>query len=267
MPCHPARARALLDSGRAVVARQAPFTIRLKDRTRAELRRRGRTAAPRPRLQSDGHRDHRRVQETDPQARAPSSAGGWSRSNSGTAATRSARGCCTAPATAAAALGTSPVPGTSIVNRTRPRLAPPVLASPHRLHHVARHATVPVCTGCRDPRGTGRLRYPRLRGVRPVIGGGATRHARRIRDPRVPYAKWNRSCAYCDATGVPLDIEHVRPRSRGGSDRMSNLVLACVPCNQAKGSHARRTISSGQPTRLSRRSSTSQETAPGRSPS
>ncbi|MGR4882799.1 RNA-guided endonuclease IscB [Streptomyces sp. LARHCF249] len=35
VPCHPARARELLDSGRAVVARRAPFTIRLKHRTRA----------------------------------------------------------------------------------------------------------------------------------------------------------------------------------------------------------------------------------------
>ncbi|MGW3134686.1 RNA-guided endonuclease IscB [Streptomyces sp. NPDC001139] len=33
MPCHPARARELLRRGRAVVARQVPFTIRLKDRT------------------------------------------------------------------------------------------------------------------------------------------------------------------------------------------------------------------------------------------
>ena len=32
MPCHPARARELLRSGRAVVHRRAPFTIRLKDR-------------------------------------------------------------------------------------------------------------------------------------------------------------------------------------------------------------------------------------------
>ena len=32
MPCHPARARKLLKQGRAVVARRAPFTIRLKDR-------------------------------------------------------------------------------------------------------------------------------------------------------------------------------------------------------------------------------------------
>lgn len=35
MPCHPARARELLAGGRAVVARRAPFTIRLKHRTRA----------------------------------------------------------------------------------------------------------------------------------------------------------------------------------------------------------------------------------------
>jgi hypothetical protein len=36
MPCHPARARGLLRKERAVVARQVPFTIRLKDRTLAD---------------------------------------------------------------------------------------------------------------------------------------------------------------------------------------------------------------------------------------
>ncbi|MEU6197925.1 RRXRR domain-containing protein [Streptomyces sp. NPDC047061] len=36
MPCHPARARELLQKGRAVVVRQTPFAIRLKDRTQAE---------------------------------------------------------------------------------------------------------------------------------------------------------------------------------------------------------------------------------------
>jgi 5-methylcytosine-specific restriction endonuclease McrA len=48
-------------------------------------------------------------------------------------------------------------------------------------------------------------------------------------------AKWGHRCAYCDAMGVPLEVEHIRPRSRGGSSRESNLTLACVPCNQAKG--------------------------------
>jgi RRXRR protein/HNH endonuclease len=48
-------------------------------------------------------------------------------------------------------------------------------------------------------------------------------------------AKWQRKCAYCDAQGVPLEIEHIVPKSRGGSNRASNLTLACHACNQRKG--------------------------------
>jgi 5-methylcytosine-specific restriction endonuclease McrA len=46
--------------------------------------------------------------------------------------------------------------------------------------------------------------------------------------------KWGRTCAYCGETNVPLEIEHIVPRSRGGSDRVSNLTLACNRCNQLK---------------------------------
>lgn len=46
--------------------------------------------------------------------------------------------------------------------------------------------------------------------------------------------KFNHRCAYCDARDVPLNIDHIHPRSRNGSDRVSNLILACIPCNQAK---------------------------------
>lgn len=46
--------------------------------------------------------------------------------------------------------------------------------------------------------------------------------------------KWNHQCAYCDATDVPLEIEHVHPKSRGGSDRLSNLAIVCHPCNSHK---------------------------------
>ena len=48
-------------------------------------------------------------------------------------------------------------------------------------------------------------------------------------------AKWEHRCAYCSATNVPLEIDHVQPRSKGGSDRIANLVIACHPCNQHKG--------------------------------
>ena len=47
--------------------------------------------------------------------------------------------------------------------------------------------------------------------------------------------KWHRTCAYCGAQNVPLEIEHIIPKSKAGSDRVSNLALACVPCNQEKG--------------------------------
>jgi 5-methylcytosine-specific restriction endonuclease McrA len=47
--------------------------------------------------------------------------------------------------------------------------------------------------------------------------------------------KFQRRCAYCKATNVPLQVEHVVPRTRGGSNRVSNLVMACKRCNDAKG--------------------------------
>ena len=47
--------------------------------------------------------------------------------------------------------------------------------------------------------------------------------------------KWNRQCAYCSVENVPFEIEHIQPKSRGGSDRVSNLTLACHDCNQKKG--------------------------------
>jgi 5-methylcytosine-specific restriction endonuclease McrA len=47
--------------------------------------------------------------------------------------------------------------------------------------------------------------------------------------------KWGRKCAYCGAQHIPLEVEHIHPKSRGGSNRVSNLTLACKPCNQKKG--------------------------------
>jgi len=46
--------------------------------------------------------------------------------------------------------------------------------------------------------------------------------------------KWNRKCAYCGKKDVPLEIEHIIPKSRGGSNRINNLTLACNTCNNKK---------------------------------
>lgn len=47
--------------------------------------------------------------------------------------------------------------------------------------------------------------------------------------------KWGRSCVYCKKTDVPLEVEHIVPKSRGGTNRVSNLTISCAPCNAKKG--------------------------------
>ncbi|MBE9012548.1 HNH endonuclease [Pseudanabaenaceae cyanobacterium LEGE 13415] len=64
--------------------------------------------------------------------------------------------------------------------------------------------------------------------------------------------KWNRKCAYCSVENVPLEIEHIHPRSKGGSDRVSNLALACHDCNQSKGNQDIRDFLAGKPDLLNR---------------
>jgi 5-methylcytosine-specific restriction endonuclease McrA len=46
---------------------------------------------------------------------------------------------------------------------------------------------------------------------------------------------WDRKCAYCGVENVPLQIEHIHPKAKGGTNRVSNLCLACEPCNIKKG--------------------------------
>ncbi len=47
--------------------------------------------------------------------------------------------------------------------------------------------------------------------------------------------KWGRKCAYCGKTDVALQLEHIVPKSRGGTNSVSNLTLACKTCNVKKG--------------------------------
>ena len=56
----------------------------------------------------------------------------------------------------------------------------------------------------------------------------------------------NWRCCYCGCEmGFPgpdtaalrrASFEHVRPRSRGGSDAVDNFVVACAHCNSSRGS-------------------------------
>ena len=75
------------------------------------------------------------------------------------------------------------------------------------------------------------LEHPEISGRRV-----SARNARRLRAARVSARKVGTTLLpTAPRTGVPLQVEHLTPRARGGSNRVSNLTLACEPCNVKKG--------------------------------
>ncbi|MCB1029146.1 MAG: HNH endonuclease [Microthrixaceae bacterium] len=75
------------------------------------------------------------------------------------------------------------------------------------------------------------IRLRRYVSAAPARAVGATRRSVLRRDGHL--------CAYRTSSPVCVEratsVDHVMPRSRGGGDEPSNLVAACVPCNQRKG--------------------------------
>lgn len=230
-PCHPARARRLLASGRAVVARHTPFVIRLKDRTVAQSEVDGVELGIDPGSRQtgiamftsrEGERRGRYAIQLDHR-------GAQIRRKMGQRATyrrrrRSANLRYRAP---------------RFLNRRRPDgWLPPSLR--HRIDttvswvdRLARWAPVRMIHVERVAFDTHLLSAGRpLEGVEYQHG---TLYGYQVREYLLE--KWGRTCAYCGAINVPLTVDHVHPRSRGGPDRVCNLALACVPCNQAKSDH------------------------------
>ena len=228
MPCSEKRARKLLDRGRAVVVRVHPFTIRLKDRvggdtqpvrikldpgsrtTGVALVREGadgtehvlwlgeiahRGAVIRDRLAQ--RRAFRRRRRSQLRHRAP-------RFDNRTR-----------PAGWLAPSLQHRVDTTMAwVDRLR-RWSPVTAASQERVRCMSKRMENAAISGVEYQRGT-------------LFGTEVREYL---------LHRHQHQCAYCaGASGDPvLEIEHVHPRSRGGSDRVGNLVIACRDCNQAKG--------------------------------
>lgn len=47
------------------------------------------------------------------------------------------------------------------------------------------------------------------------------------------YERDGGKCVYCESSG-PLEPDHIVPRSKGGTDEISNLITACHACNTLK---------------------------------
>lgn len=52
---------------------------------------------------------------------------------------------------------------------------------------------------------------------------------------RALFARDGFRCVYCGTSGGRLTLDHVVPRSRGGTSVWENVVTACAPCNLRKG--------------------------------
>ena len=59
-------------------------------------------------------------------------------------------------------------------------------------------------------------------------------HRRKITRKAV-LARDSYTCQYCGREQTGLTVDHVVPRSRGGSSAWDNIVAACAPCNRKKG--------------------------------
>jgi len=226
MPCHPARARKLLAKGKAAVYRRAPFTIILNERADGDVQDvefkvdpgskttgmalvaqfdRGREVVWAANLEHRGHRV--KAAMTDRRMFRTGRRGRKTRY-------RKAR----------------------FLNRTRPKgWLPPSLMSRvnnvrtwyDRLLDRAPITEAHIETVRFD---TQAMQTPGIEGEQYQQGELAGYEIRNYVMDR-----GNHECAYCGAKEVPLEVEHVRARSKGGSNRVSNLVPSCRPCNEAKG--------------------------------
>ena len=223
-PCHPAKARKLLKSGRAKVLRRYPFTIIIKD------------------LEGSNCITHDHQLKIDPGAKI-----------TGLAIVQGDRVIWGAELTHRGehireALTSRRQLRRSrrnrktryrkprFLNRTRPKgWLPPSLMS--RVHNILTwvNKLIKFCpvTGISQEL----VRFDTQKMLNPEISGieyqQGTLYGYELREYLLE--KWNRTCAYCGAKNTRLEIEHINPKSKGGSDRVSNLAIACYGCNQAKG--------------------------------
>jgi len=227
MPCHPARARRLLRDGKAAVYRMQPFTIILLKRASGEMQPVEVKVDPGSKttgiaLVADFPRGRTVLWAANLHHRGQAIRSALTDRRAFRRGRRARHTRYRAP---------------RFLNRTRPAgWLPPSLCS--RVENVrslivklqtrAPIASAAVETVRFDMQA---MQNPEISGVEYQQGELAGYEVREYL-----LEKWNRTCAYCGARDVPLEVEHIVPRSRGGSDRVSNLTLACRPCNERKGS-------------------------------
>ena len=237
MPCHPKRARLLLKSQASTVFRRNPFTILLKNREGGELQKvelkvdpgskvsgialvadfkRGKTLIWAGHLEHRGHLIKARME-------APS-----------LRRTRRQR--------------KTRYRQARFNNRTRPAgWLPPSLKS--RVDNIVTwvgrlRKRIPVTALAQEL-----VKFDLQKEQNPQISGieyqQGSLYGYEVREYLLE--KWQRTCAYCGKKEISLEVEHIQPKSRGGSNRISNLTLSCRACNAKKGTQTIQSFLAKQP--------------------
>jgi hypothetical protein len=229
MPCSEKRARLLLERGRAVAVRLHPFTIRLKDRIGGDVQpvrikvdpgsKTTGIAIVREDPETPGEQSVLHLAEIEHRGQLIKKRMDTRRAFRSRRRTKNLR-------------HRQP----RFDNRTRPAgWLPPSLQ--HRVDTTTSwvgrlQKLVPVTALSMEL-----VRFDMQRMINPNISGieyqQGTLQGYECREYLLE--QWNRKCAYCNAVDTPLEIDHIHPRAKGGTDRVDNLTLACRPCNQRKG--------------------------------
>ena len=237
-PCTPRRARLLLSSGKAAVLRRYPFTIILKQSYP--------TASPRPvRLKIDpGSKTTGLAVVTETTGEVVWAAEIQHRGQLIKNALESCRSLRSGrrnrktryrPARWLNRKRTGPPVLNNVgeVNQLGKWLAPSLQ---HRIevimtwvHRLRRYLPITAISQELVRFDTQKLQNPEISGVEYQQG---TLYGYELREYLLE--KWHRRCGYCGAQNTRLEVDHIVPKSIGGSDRVSNLTLSCRPCNVKK---------------------------------
>ncbi len=256
-PCHPARARKLLNAGRAAVFRRFPFTIILKDRELANsvvhphrvkfdpgsrttgvalLNDDTSTVVFGAEIEHRGAQIHLRMTARASLRRARRNR--KTRYRAPQFLNRNPAPCIVCDKNARHGHKTCRLhAGVRPETPAAPRRLPPSLESrvanvetwARRLIRLAPVAAISMELVRFDLQN---LENPEIQGVEYQQGELA---GYEVKDYLL--LNFGHQCAYCGGFSKDpvLEVEHETPRSRGGTDRVSNLAIACHTCNQTKG--------------------------------
>lgn len=242
-PCHPARARELLKAGRAAVFRRYPFAIVLKDRTSEE------SVIHPHRIKVDpGSKTTGIAVVQEPTGRVTTAIEVTHRGQVIRDALLSRRALRRGRRNRKTRYRQP-----RFLNRTRPDgWLPPSLESriANIMTWVGRIKKFCPITAISQEL----VRFDTQALVNPEISGIEYQRGELFGFEIKEYllAKWGRKCVYCNVENVPLEVEHIVAKSRGGTNRVSNLTLACHECNQAKGNQLIEQFLKGKPGLLKR---------------